>query len=1187
MSTTLTWVTPAGSLGTLTEGIFYETNIQASASPSANISYSVIAGTLPTGFSLDANTGNVGGTALATQVIDGVVTRVSTEVISKFSVRARASVGNTVVAFSDRTFSFTVSGETTPFFITPAGSLGTLLDANLVPNLQIQFSDTDPNDVVTARIIDGQLPPGLSLSPQGSISGYILPLNPVRIPITSISGDGTEVTVGYATQRLTPFGVGSYVTINGVDPANSGYNGTFLTTSASNSNVTYTSNVTTSNVNINLATISSASKTFFVEGVDSNITSNTTTVSFTAQAFQPYLVPQLITLSDMEPPALNNSFVTTNCTVNTVSFEGYFAGANYTPNVSIVTGTNLLETFPFTVEITDGKTQAIRTFSLTIINNSTLTADNTYITADNTEITADASSAYTPVILNPEGSIGTVPNDIYFAYLFTGFVSSDNAVLYEVKPATPPDTDLPPDLVLDPETGWLYGYIPDLGLTSETFDFSIRPYYVDANIGRIDGRYYNYSLTVEGNITEQVVWVTPENLGEIDNGQISELFVKAEPADPLNNTVGTILYRLKSGAFNELPPGTQLQSDGLIVGRVAFNIPSDLTCTFTVEAYNEPGMGITPVSIFRTFTVVVKRVYTEPYENIYIKAMPPLDDRAFLSNVLSDANIFDPDLIYRSSDPNFGVANSVIYWHAYGILPGTRQEYLNAMLKNHYLKTLTLGQIKTAQSRTDLGVVNYDVVYAEIIDDLVNNQGESVGQEVVLPYPINTTVTLFVNNIANTNATPQTYTVSFPAPPADLYPPPLPPYVNGQTVTIANVTPADFNGNVVVSNVTTSSFTFNANIANVYVSGGTVEGVNPYPISVVYPNSLEDMRNQIANTIGQVSGAANVLPSWMNSRQANGSVLGFTPAWVLAYTLPGQGNRIAYNLEQAIGSSLNLIDFEVDRYELDRQATYNYDPSTGQWIPSVPTFTTFDIDNHYQVDYTQPLPFLHGTGYQVDDILTIQGNQLGGIVPNNNMTLRVNQTFDPVIVPTTISGNGTAVTVFFTLRDTEPYAAGQQITIANSNPNSYNGTHTVLACQRSQVTYLSNVADAYVGNAIVTGINTGAIANVFGTGTAPANSAGNNYANVSTIADLPSAGTNATFWITTVPGVETTFDQGSMQFTDGATPYVTGDEFDEYRVFPHRTILEADGLLAINWFNSSNIAVNWENNGGNLVYWVN
>jgi hypothetical protein len=345
------------------------------------------------------------------------------------------------------------------------------------------------------------------------------------------------------------------------------------------------------------------------------------------------------------------------------------------------------------------------------------------------------------------------------------------------------------------------------------------------------------------------------------------------------------------------------------------------------------------------------------------------------------------------------------------------------------------------------------------------------------------------------------------------------------------------------------------------------------------------MRDQIVDAIGQVPRSANVLPSWMYSRQSDGGVLGFTPAWVLAYTQPGQGNRIAYNLQRSIGNQLNLIDFKVDRYEIERQATYNFNPETYEWTPANPTITTFDINNHYEIDFSLPVFLLPGTGYANNDILIVQGNQLGGISPDNDMTVRVNQIFDPVVIPTTMIGNGIAVNVFYATLPSAPYEVGQQIIITNSDPPVYNGNHIVTNCQRTQLAFSSSITNVYVGNAVINGVNTGAIANVFATGTAPANSAGNSFANVPSV--TTGGGIDAAFWINAVPGNVTIFDQGSMQFTDGATPYVTGDEFDEYRVFPHINILEADGLLAINWLNNNNAAVNWTSTDSNIVYWVN
>jgi hypothetical protein len=132
----------------------------------------------------------------------------------------------------------------------------------------------------------------------------------------------------------------------------------------------------------------------------------------------------------------------------------------------------------------------------------------------------------------------------------------------------------------------------------------------------------------------------------------------------------------------------------------------------------------------------------------------------------------------------------------------------------------------------------------------------------------------------------------------------------------------------------------------------------PYPIneddsteiSVVYPNSLINMRDQVVDTVGQLSTSLiPVLPAWMTSKQADGRVLGFTPAWVIAYVKPGQSNKVAYYISEQFGNILNVIDFKVDRYELDRSATFAWEPyedstESGQWIPSPPAATTFDSD---------------------------------------------------------------------------------------------------------------------------------------------------------------------------------------------------------------------------------------------------
>jgi hypothetical protein len=179
------------------------------------------------------------------------------------------------------------------------------------------------------------------------------------------------------------------------------------------------------------------------------------------------------------------------------------------------------------------------------------------------------------------------------------------------------------------------------------------------------------------------------------------------------------------------------------------------------------------------------------------------------------------------------------------------------LYENHYWKNLVLGQIEVAQATDSTGTVIYEVVYSRVIDNLLNDAGESVNKQVVLPYPV---------------------------------------YLDDSS-----------------------------------------------EVSVVYPNSLINMRDQVIDTVGQVG---NILPPWMLSKQRNGRVLGFTPAWVIAYAVPGRGAQIAYNIQTQYGNQLNLIDFKVDRYELDRLLSKNWDPVTDSWIPTPPTITTFDVYNY-------------------------------------------------------------------------------------------------------------------------------------------------------------------------------------------------------------------------------------------------
>ena len=183
------WITPAGSLGVIPEGIFYQQVLQAEDPSAGPVTYALIAGSLPSGIQLNGS-GTVVGVPAATTRVAGIPTEVSQDVTSKFTVRATSA--DLPPKIRDRTFTLTITGDDAPEFTTPAGSLGVFYDGDEL-NLQIGYTDTDPADVVVVKLVAGELPGGITVSPTGLISGYIRPAPNVDEP------PGYDLTPIYTT----------------------------------------------------------------------------------------------------------------------------------------------------------------------------------------------------------------------------------------------------------------------------------------------------------------------------------------------------------------------------------------------------------------------------------------------------------------------------------------------------------------------------------------------------------------------------------------------------------------------------------------------------------------------------------------------------------------------------------------------------------------------------------------------------------------------------------------------------------------------------------------------------------------------------------------------------------------------------------------------------------------------------
>jgi hypothetical protein len=148
MSLQPTWVTTAGTLGTIPEGVFYSIPLLATAD--ATVFYSVIAGNLPPGIQVD-QTGVLAGLPLATSEVQGVALAVTNDTTSKFAIRAytKTTVGGVTVitGLADRTFTITVTGQSTVTWSTVAGLVLTDFDGSQIAPLTLAYADPDPSSI--------------------------------------------------------------------------------------------------------------------------------------------------------------------------------------------------------------------------------------------------------------------------------------------------------------------------------------------------------------------------------------------------------------------------------------------------------------------------------------------------------------------------------------------------------------------------------------------------------------------------------------------------------------------------------------------------------------------------------------------------------------------------------------------------------------------------------------------------------------------------------------------------------------------------------------------------------------------------------------------------------------------------------------------------------------------------------
>lgn len=886
------WIT-GSSLGTFTNGQPISVELIARpVSPAIEVTYTIISGSLPVGVVL-----------LNNGLLQGVVNTSFTNNTFNFTVKATDNLGN----ISYRGFNLLAIIELQqPIWNTPSGSIGTY-PSSIYFDFQFSATPVQPASFLTYQLLSGELPKGLTLTTNGLLSGtpplvntittYTFAIRAIdnlnnitdRTFIINISGISTpEFTTPSGSILSTQDSIWTELQIqyDNPDPTNpviirvrEGFLPPGLEINENGLIRGYadppTASVTLSGITTN-ATQTSASSNEIVCLSTTGFTVGRPVI-FSSGVFGGIVDGQTYYIRQITGPTTFTVSTTVNGGVFLLNNSIGFMVVTLPP---ISTGQPTIKTYNFTLELVSPNGDDLESYAITVINQNTPISQGGPGKLPNSRIPTiyntrpptfniSPSNEYYGYYINPivpitqSAFIGKYSSDNYFAFKVIGHDFDGNDLIYQFN-------NVPLGLTADPITGWLTGTPVLTSQTINDYNFGVAVY-KDGNPG-ITSPVFNFSFSLSKDIIGDIVWNTDSNLGTIFNGTVSTLRVLATSDVQLN-------YRIVSGS---LPPNLSLLDNGEITGYVAmqptteFLNEGDITnFTFTIQAYSD----LYPiVQSSKTFSVDVLQEFNQPTDTLYMKCTPSLQDREILNTLLNNETIIPSTSLYRPNDIYFGKATDVIYQHAYGIYASTLAQYFASVEKNHYWRNITLGEIKTAVAKNSLGEVIYEVVYSEVIDNLINPEGISIPEEIVWPRQINLFLGPWYTSIT------------------DIY------------TSFIDVLGQEY-----------------------YTS------LSPGYARTLYPNSLVNMRNRVGQVLGAETNS-NLLPLWMTSQQADGSTTGFIPAWVICYTKPGFANIIKNNINNLWPYKLNQINFKLDRFSVNKSITYNYDnflsPPTWTTLPS-------------------------------------------------------------------------------------------------------------------------------------------------------------------------------------------------------------------------------------------------------------
>jgi len=292
-------------------------------------------------------------------------------------------------------------------------------------------------------------------------------------------------------------------------------------------------------------------------------------------------------------------------------------------------------------------------------------------------------------------------------------------VTYSLVTGTTVATQLPEGLSLDRETGYIWGNIPYQPAYTRTYSLTVQATKTDNRYGTEVTATNTFTLAVKGEVESSIAWVSDSDLGSIETGTISELAVEAQQI----SSEYSIKYSVISG---NLPQGLSLARDGTITGMVGYN----QTGTFIFDVLASDVYELSWIT--RTFSLNVTETSNKEYTKIYCRPFLAKEKRTLYTEFTSNNFTFDPSLIYRYYDPNFGVQSSLKIYLEFGIEKVDLESYANALTENFYRRKLYFGNIKKAIAKNSAGITVYEIVYVDVVDDMITSTGTSVSKQITM-----------------------------------------------------------------------------------------------------------------------------------------------------------------------------------------------------------------------------------------------------------------------------------------------------------------------------------------------------------------------------------------------------------------------------------------------------------------------